>query len=604
MGVWGDIGAGFKRVGHIVPGVGEIMDSIENEPDPHAADAEANAARDRAREVADKAAADAEAAKQRHTEAGFVDVGQAGPVNVGTTPINPGATVKQVGATTAPNMDTVNPGVAASAVTPESTKDLGNRVAGGTHAEQAQDTSLRVDQTGLGYQNQAAGELAAILRGDRPSVAAEQLKAAQDRAAAEQLSIAAGARGQGVAAARRNAANNISLQQVEAGGQAAQLRAQEIASAAQGLGQVGAQVQGQSLQQGTTQAQLEQTTELTNVKARNDAIQSAQERFARGEITQAQLDTEIAKANASFQEQTNLANQQTQKELAIEKSRQQLQADLASDDRLQQSFNLQAQLQQQAQAGNQDAAVRLQALQAQIDADIGKFNANQIQTASAANIQNRLAAMHLDDTFVAEMSRQWLEAERSGNQAALDALRIKLGQAAAAAAQDASWRAEMRQDLGAAAQGLSGGTAPTGGGGGAAAGYSGAGEELLPMSTGGSDRRLKTDVREIPPAAVDDFLRTVGANKTWRYRDPGQEGVPDAPRVGPMAQDMARTELGRSAVSTRPDGMMALDRQQMAALALAGLGRVSDRLDQVEGKKGKAPPDEAGFLRARRGRAA
>ena len=574
MSVAGSIWSGVKKVGKVLPVIGPIAQALD-QPDPAANDAQADAVKDRAREVADKAAADLAAAQGRHTDPGKVDAVQAEGGHVGVAPINPGETVQHAGGTAAPTIAPVGPVVAATVVNPAAAQGIGDRVAGSPAADQANRTSLVVDQGGRGYQDQAAAEMAAILRGERPSVAQEQLRATQDRTAAEQLSIAAGARGQGVASARRNAANNISLQQVEAGGQAAQLRAQEIAAAAQGLGQVGGQVQGQSVTEGSNRAQVEQTTELANTKARNDAIQSAQERRARGEITEAQLQTEIAKANADYQQRTGEKNQDAQKDVAIEHARQQLQADLASDERLQQSFNLEAQLKAEAAKGNQDAAVKLQALQAQIDTDIDKFNANQIQTANASNIANRLQALHLDDTFVANMTQAWLQAEAQGNQAAIAALQIKLKQAVDLAAMNKDWHDQLKGDIEDAGKAIAGAKAPK-----------------------GSDRRLKKDIREVSPEAIDEFLRTVGANKSWRYKDPA-DGKGD--QVGPMAQDVERSELGRSAVSRRGDGMRTVDYSRMAALALAGAARLSDRLDQVEGgKKRRAPPDVAGFARARR----
>lgn len=590
MGIgWGDVWNGTKRVAGAVAtgglseagGVKTLADTgiLPEQIIPKPADlpedtaAKADAAAGRAAGVADQAHQNLVDAEGRRTTPTTIDPATAARTDVGATPLNPGQTVQHAGATAAPTIAPVNPVVAGHVITPDSTQNLGARTAGSSTAEQANRTTLQVDQGGREYQNQAAAAMAATLRGEQPSLAQLQGREAMDRAAAEQLSIAAGARGQGVASARRNAANNISLAQVQAGGQAAQLRAKEIADAAAGLATSGTQIQGQSGQEATARAQLEQTTELTNTKARNDAIQASQERFARGEITQAQLDADIAKANADYQQRTGEKNADTQKDVAIEHSRQQLQADLASDERLQQSFNLQAQLQAQAAAGNQDAQVRLQALQAQLNADVDKFNANQVNTINSQNVQNRLTALHLDDTFTAQMSQQWIEAEKAGNQAAMDAIKTKINAALAKASADQAWRKEIFTDI--------------------SDGFSAAAKL--------SDRRLKKDIKEVSPAAVDEFLRTVGANKTWRYTDPGHG---EGDQVGPMAQDVERSELGRAAVTRRPDGMRTVDYQRMAALALAGLGRVSDRLDQVEGKKGKAPPDEAGFLRARRGKAA
>jgi hypothetical protein len=219
--------------------------------------------------------------------------------------------------------------------------------------------------------------------------------------------------------------------------------------------------------------------------------------------------------------------------------------------------------------------VDLQKTQALVDSEIRRFNAGQVNTVNAQNIQNRLTALRMDDTFVTDMSQQWITAERDGNTAAMDAIKTKINAALAKASADAAWRKEILDDVGKAFQIGSGGTAPT-----------------------PSDRRLKKDIKEIDPESIDEFLRTVGAGKTWSYKNPadGKGG-----QIGPMAQDVERSELGRSAVSRRGDGMRTVDYRRMAALALAGAARLSDRLDRVEGgKKRRAPPDVAGFARARR----
>jgi hypothetical protein len=551
----------------------------------------------RARDVADKVARDQAEAANRNTNPGTIVPTTTAPVTVGPTPINPN-NVEQIGTNTthAPDAVKVNPMVAGQVYEPTSAKGIGSRIAGsGNDVVDAGTQNWQVDRTGAGYQNQAAAAMAAAMRGDGPSVAREQMRAAQDRAAAEQLSIAAGARGQSVASARRNAAVNVGNQQIEAGGKMAELRAQEIATATAQLAQTGGQMQGQALQETTSKTGLNQQVELQNAQARDTAIQASRERFAKGELTQAQLETEIAKANADYAQRTGEVNQKTEADVKMEHARQQLQADLASDDRLQSAFNLHAQLEAQARAGNQDAQVKLQALQAQINVDLGKFNANQIQTATGQNIANRLTAMHLDDTFTTSMTQAWLAAEREGDAAALEAVKIKINAALQKAQGDQAWRNEMFTDASALAgmPSMGGGadselTAPKGG------------DDIF--RSPGSDSRLKTDVKPLAGPDVDGFLKAIGKTQTWRYKDAAAEGPgAEGTKLGPMAQDMAEDKLGSGAVGQRPDGKLTLDYQHLAALAMAGLGRLNERVQAVEGKrKGKA--DEAGFLRAYGGR--
>jgi hypothetical protein len=544
---------------------------------------EANAAEQRAKDVADQARRDLEAAKGRETNPGTIVPTTTAPVVVGPPPLNPNE-VEEIGTNTthAPDEVKVNPMVAGQVYEPTSAKGIGGRIAGsGDDVVDAGTQNWQVDRTGAGYQNAAAAAMAATLRGEGTSVAAEQLKESTDRAAAEQLSIAAGARGQSVASARRNAAVNVGNQQIEAGGKMAQLRAKEIADATMGLAQTGGQMQGQALQETTSKTGLNQQVELQNSQARDTAIQASRERFAKGELTQAQLETEIAKANADYAQRTGEVNQKTETDTKIAHAQQQLQADLASDDRLQSAFNLHAQLEAQARAGNQDAATKLQALQAQITADIGKFNATQIQTATGQNIENRLRALQLDDTFVMSMTQAWQQAEANHDQTAIQAIQVKLQRAVDQASASAAWQKNVFDGFKAAAEIGSGATAPKG---------------------PGSDSRLKTDVKPLAGPDVDGFLKAIGKTQTWRYKDAAAEGPgAEGTKLGPMAQDMAKDKLGAEAVGQRPDGKLTLDYQHLAALAMAGLGRLNERVQAVEGKR-KGKPDEAGFLRAYGGR--
>jgi hypothetical protein len=96
-------------------------------------------------------------------------------------------------------------------------------------------------------QLRAANEAIATIEGRTPSVAQQQLYQGLDRAAAQQQSQAAGARGMGVSSARRMAARNIAELQQGVTGQAAELRAGEVAKARESLAAIAGQVRGQDL---------------------------------------------------------------------------------------------------------------------------------------------------------------------------------------------------------------------------------------------------------------------------------------------------------------------------------------------------------------------
>jgi len=406
-------------------------------------------------------------------------------------------------------------------------------------------------------QRQAANSLADTISGKTPSLAMLQLQEAKDRDRAEQLSIAAGARGVSTASARRTAAQKIAEIDQQADAQKAALRAQEVAAAQAQLGQLATAGRGQTLDVAKQQAALTQsagqfTSEAANRRdevnrqAVETATQAARERFAKGEITSTQLQTEIAKANADYQQQrTVLAAQQ------------QLAASIASDDRLQTTLTKQAELQQAANAGDRDAQVELQKVQAQLTQDMEKFNATQLQNASAAEAENYLKALSLDDAYVASVRTAWLQAEQQGNQAALDALKIKVSLDIAQLSKSKDFWDKLQ-----AVSGFLGG----------------AGQAAGALATA-SDRRIKTAIEDVSATDIDEFLRALHyANQSWEYKEPEKWG--HGRYVGPMAQDVGATKLGAGAVS-ESDGTLILDLRRMLGLALAALGRLDERVTEL-----------------------
>jgi hypothetical protein len=121
-----------------------------------------------------------------------------------------------------------------------------------------------------------ADQLSQQASGQGPSVAGAQFKAAADTNLAQQQALAAGARGPGIGAAARGAAQNASNANQSLARDAATARMQEQISAREQLAGVLGQGRGQDIGLATDQANLSQQRNL---------------------------------ANAGFQQQTNLANQ-------------------------------------------------------------------------------------------------------------------------------------------------------------------------------------------------------------------------------------------------------------------------------------------------------
>ena len=127
----------------------------------------------------------------------------------------------------------------------------------------AQLNTAQSDQT-RNAQNQLAGSLQNTANGQGPSVAQEQLRQATAANINQQQAAAQSAHGAARLAAMRNAGAQGAQTQQQAASQAAGLRAQEIAAAQSGLGNVLGVQRGQDVSTASTNAQLQQQTGQIN----------------------------------------------------------------------------------------------------------------------------------------------------------------------------------------------------------------------------------------------------------------------------------------------------------------------------------------------------
>jgi uncharacterized protein YcfJ len=126
-----------------------------------------------------------------------------------------------------------------------------------------------------------------------------------------------------------------------------------------------------------------------------------------------------------------------------------------------------------------------------------------------------------------------------------------------------------------------------GGPAGAAAGAAGGGALGSAVGQGAgeamSDKRLKKHV-ETAKSDVKKFLDSVGAKK-YEYKDPKAPGAAKGERVGVMAQDLEKSEMGKALVRNTPQGKMVDTVQGFGAL-LAAQAEMHNRLKKLEkGKK-------------------
>ncbi len=248
-------------------------------------------------------------------------------------------------------------------------------------------------------------------------------------------------------------------------------------------------------------------------------------------------------------------------QLATTESGQKLAADLASDDRMQGVLSERAKLKLAADQGNQDAQVKLQSLQASLDSEMERFNAAQLQNASAADAENYLKALGLDDAYTKSVRDQWLELERLGMTEDLEKLKLQVME-----------RIAVMQDTPGFWDKV-----------GVLSGFMGGIGQAVGGAAKASDRRVKVNVAKLEGKDLDAFLQATRSAFEWDYSNPAKHG--EGRHHGPMAQDIQKSKLGRTAVIEDQEGVLNLDFHRLAALALMGLGRLDERVSKMEGSR-------------------
>jgi len=101
------------------------------------------------------------------------------------------------------------------------------------------------------------------------------------------------------------------------------------------------------------------------------------------------------------------------------------------------------------------------------------------------------------------------------------------------------------------------------------------------LGTGGalSDEDAKSDIDD--PEQLQGFLDSVHAH-SYRYKDPDMPGAGHGTFVSPMAQEIESTDLGKSAVSTGPDGYKRVDYGKLQGTMLAGQAMLNERMNKLE----------------------
>lgn len=415
----------------------------------------------------------------------------------------------------------------------------------------------KIDATGSsqirGQQQDLTQALRDRMEGRGPSVGQAQYDLAKGEIASQALGAAAQARGNDAVAARRDAIRSIGEQEQKAALSAALIRAQESAAASGQLGSVLDSTRGQDIGLATTQAGLTQGANLAN-----------QANTTQVNLANADAQTRVGMQNAVNQQGVSLANAASANQRQEFNAGQMQSAALANQAAQNARDTQVAQLKLQASQGNQAAANQLAQFNAaqtnaradttagqQLAADTGnagrqqqnsQFNAGQTQGADVTNAANSLAAKQLEQQRQESLRQAQLQA--SGQAQSAYGVVNENDQRALDRAAGVKTANDARTDK-----------------------YIGA--ALGAFGTIGaaiSDEGMKEDIRSDSPGDVDKFLSALKLS-SYRYKNP-QNG--EGERHGIMAQDLEKSDIGRSVVKIRPDGVKTVDTQALT-LALAGV---------------------------------
>lgn len=314
----------------------------------------------------------------------------------------------------------------------------------------------------------------------------------------------------------------------------AALRAQAAAQAGANPALVARQLQQQQAtlgQQAGQQAAILRAQEEERAQTALGQFLGQQEQAA---LAQRAQDIGLAQAQAGLQQQAALSGQQLEAQRAAQQAQLAQQAGLSNVEAQRQFALQQAAFGQQANLANLQAAQQQAALNQQLQ---------QFGLGQEFGLAQQAGALGLQE---AQQARQ-LQAQQ--NQALLQA-QLQAGLATATPQQ-----VSASNLLSAGASGLG---------------------AILAFA---SDERLKTNVKSGEKAGkeVDEFLDHIAA-KRFDYKDPRH----GPRRFGVMAQDAAKTEVGRTFVKEALEGHLEIDIPSSVSAILAGQARLNQRLRKLE----------------------
>lgn len=396
-----------------------------------------------------------------------------------------------------------------------------------------------------GRQTALLGDLERASRGEGPSVAQDQLDRATGQNIAQAMALQASQRGRNAGASMRSIQRSTDAAQQNAARDAASMRIQEQLAARDQLGGLASQARGQDMAFANQQAAMQQQTNMANQQA----------------ALQARSQNDALSSNA-LQNQAAIRQNMDQKLMDLEKLRGQQSLGVQ---------NVNAQGFAGAAQRRGDMIGGIGGALAALSDETKKKNINEL------SFDNFMKGASLDKNQSKINDAPPLKTKSDE--------KIDQSPEKYSVDKDASGHSQMGQIMG---QGLSSLLSSTSAGGSAAAagGAAAGGASAAGGAAAMSDKDNKKDIEAPSEKKVQSFLDALKAYE-YEYKEPGAAGAGEGKHISPMAQDLEKSELGKTMVEDTPDGKM-VNYAKSGGLMLATAAMLNEKMESLEDKLKKA----------------
>jgi hypothetical protein len=491
----------------------------------------------------------------------------------------------------------------------------------GANIDQSQQAQFRNQQGQLANMQMEAAQ------GRGPSIANMQLQQGLGANLQAQMAAAQSQRGFGNAgASQRNLANNAAQANMQTQQAAAQMRVGETLAARQQLADLSATARGQDIGLAQNQAQLTQQNQQFNAANQQQAALANQGYSNQATMQQAAFQQQVELANqqaqntgtltqAQLSQQQALANQQYQNQIAAQNASMEQQAGIFTAGNQQQMYQQNLANQQQQNLANQNAQMQATGWNQNAANQYGMQQAANQQQTNLANQQsqltnnqqsNQVLGMETQGDFQSQqnaMSYYQLQAQQQANANSVNqasygnAQKNKTGimsSIASAVGSDENMKTDIsklgstpdkddsKPDFQNSMNKFSKGMEKN-------KDYSllspigvDKSNVIPPVSSlSMSDKKNKNVSKEDPQ--IKEFLDNIHGYE-YKYKDASLPGTDEKTHFSPMAQELEKSDIGKSMVYDTPQGKMVDYKRGLGAM-LAVQAELNERIKKLEGKK-------------------